>query len=147
MVRNAKLPDAATIMEHRNAGMSNQQIGEKYGVTAEAVRLALKRHGVELPRLRHNHARYIPWHIRADHANDALARRLRILSKQQQGVPLDEREQQTLDDFLSFMNGANPHGLELSVHYSRTDAEGFWLEAKRPGDRDYISPPANPRSR
>lgn len=147
MVRNTKLPEVAVIMEHRSAGMSNNEIGAQYGVTGEAVRLALKRHGVELPRLRNNHAKYIPWRIRADHANDPLVRRLRLYSKRQQGVPLDERDRLMLEEWEDFMRGANPHGLELAVHYDRNDPEGFWLEPKKPGDRDYIAPPIEPRVR
>jgi hypothetical protein len=147
IVRNARLPDISVVLKLLADGMSNRQIGERYEVSGEAVRLALKRHGVQLPRLRNNHAQYIPWHVRSDHANDALVCRLRIYSKHRQGIPLSERDQKILDDFEAFMNGANVYELELSVHYDRTDLEGFWLAPKVAGDRDYIHAPKNPRSR
>lgn len=141
MVRNSKLPDIAMLEEHRTGGMSISEIGDKYGVTGEAVRMAYKRNGVELPRERNDHARFLPWRIRADHAHDLVARRLRALSKREQGGTLKESEEKLLDEWLEWMDGANSHGIPLSVHYDRTDPEGFWFEPRKPGDRDYISPP------
>lgn len=146
MVRNAKLPDVEVVKRHRDEGMSNIDIGNQYGTTGEAVRLALKRAGIEMPPMRINHAHYLPWRIRADHSHDVIARRLRAYSTLQQGGTLDESEQRKLERWMSFMDGANSYGLRLSVHYDRTDREGFWLAPREPGDRDYIHPPENPRT-
>jgi hypothetical protein len=70
-----------------------------------------------------------------------LARRLRAYSKRQQGRKLLTSEARLLDEWIQFMEGGNAAGLPLAVHYDRTDAQGFWLEARRPGDRDFIHPP------
>jgi hypothetical protein len=136
-----KLPDIDVLKAHAEEGMSNQDIGERYGVTSEAVRQAFAKEGIVRTPERASHLHYIPWSIRADHVGDTLARRLRSYSKKQQGRPLTEREERLLDDWVDFMEGSNSFGLPLSVHYSRTDPDGFWLEPRRSGDRDYISPP------
>jgi hypothetical protein len=73
-----------------------------------------------------------------------IARRLRAYSKRQQGKPLSDTESRLLDDWMKFMDGGNSLGIPLSVHYDRSDDEGFWLEPRQPGDRDYISPPVAP---
>jgi biotin operon repressor len=142
LVRNARLPARDVLVELHQAGLSNQEIGDRYGTTREAVRLALKRAGVQVERVRNDHSRYLPWRLRADHTHDVIARRLRSYSKRAQGAPLSPDDARKLAAWEEFMNGANPYGVKLSVHYDRTDDDGFWLEPARPGDRDYISPPA-----
>lgn len=136
-----KLPPGDVLLDMA-ATMTNAEIGDQYGVTAEAVRQALAREGFRRSPDRPSHGRYIPWKVRADHTGDVLARRLRSYSKRQQGKPLNETEERLLDDWLRFMDGGNAFGVQLSVHYDRYDEEGFWLEPRQPGDRDYISPPA-----
>lgn len=142
MASYRKLPSFDVLMQHVKEGLSNREIAELYGVTGEAVRQALERGGFKREADRPNHAHYIPWKIRADHGGDVLLRRLRSYSKRQQGKPLSDTEARLLDEWLRFMEGGNSLGVPLSVHYDRTDADGFWLEPRRPGDRDYISPPA-----
>lgn len=142
MVRNARLPSADVVKQLHEEGLTNKEIGDKYGVTSEAVRRVLKAEGLTAGRQRSDHSYYVPWRLRADHAHDVLAKRLRSYSKRQQGAPLSEDEERKLQNWIEFMDGANPYGLPLSVHYNRMDPEGFWLEPRQPGDRDYISPPA-----
>ena len=141
MASRRKLPEIDELKRLAEAGMSNQDIGEKYGVTGEAVRQAFAKEGIHRTPERASHLYYIPWSVRADHVGDTIVRRLRSYSKKQQGRPLTEREQRLLDEWIDFMEGDNSFGLPLSVHYSRTDPDGFWLEPRRHGDRDYISPP------
>jgi hypothetical protein len=141
MASAKRLPVDAVLIEHAEAGMTNREIGDLYGTSAEAVRQALVRAGYQRKDSRASHSHFLPWKVRADHVSDVLARRLRSYSKRQQGKPLNETEERQLEDWIRFMEGANSYGIPLSVHYSRTDEEGFWLEPKRPGDRDYICPP------
>jgi hypothetical protein len=136
-----KLPTGEALVRHAADGMTNKEIGELYGVTGEAVRQALEKAGFTRDNPRPSHAYYIPWKVRADHVGDVLARRLRAYSKRQQGKQLTETESRLLDEWLKFMDGGNSQGVPLSVHYDRTDDEGFWLEPRQYGDRDYISPP------
>lgn len=136
-----KLPDVSVLLKHVDEGSTNQQIGDRYGTTAEAVRQALAKAGVRRGPERPNHAFYLPWRIRADHVGDVIARRLRAYSKRQQGKPVTETERRLLEEWIRFMDGENSHGIPLSVHYDRTDEAGFWLEPRQTGDRDYISPP------
>lgn len=136
-----RLPPVEVLIELAQQGLTNQEIGDKYGVSGEAVRQALAKAGYRRTTTRPSHARYLPWKIRGDHIGDVLARRLRAYSKRQQGKQLSDTESRLLDDWLKYMDGANPFGLPLSVHYDRQDDEGFWLMPRQPGDRDYISPP------
>jgi hypothetical protein len=141
MASPKKLPSAEVLVEHAEAGMTNQEIAEKYGVTPEAVRQQLVKAGYHRPKVRPSNAYYIPWRLRGDHVGDTIARRLRSYSKRQQGKPLSASEERLLNDWLEYMEGANPTGLPLSVHYDRSDPAGFWLEPRRTGDRDFIHPP------
>lgn len=122
-------------------GLNNQEIGKLYSVSGEAVRQALVQAGIERPNHEApiSHGHYIPWKIRADHTSDVLARRLRSYSKMKQRKPLSDTEKRLLDAFLVFMDGENPDGIPQSVHYDRY--EGWWLEPRQPGDRDYIHLP------
>lgn len=143
MASMRRLPEADVLREHVERGESNREIAEQYGVSGEAVRQALVRSGVERPdhTRRPNHAHYVPWRLRGDHVNDVLARRLRSYSKRMQGRQLSETESRLLDEWVKFMEGDNSLGVPLSVHYERNDDEGFWLEPRLPGDRDFVSPP------
>lgn len=141
MASAKRLPPDDVLIEHAQAGMSNREIGERYGTTGEAVRQALVRAGYQRHDARPSHAHYLPWRIRADHVGDVLARRLRAYSKRQQGKALSDSEARLLDDWIKYMEGNNAYGVPLSVHYDRHDEEGFWLEPRQPGDRDFISPP------
>lgn len=142
MASAKKLPPFDVLLEHvERDRMSNREIADRYGVTGEAVRQALEKGGFRRPTTRPSHAHYIPWKVRADHVGDKLARRLRAYSKRQQGKPLTDTESRLLDAWIRFMEGENADGIPLSVHYDRNDEEGFWLEARAPGDRDFISPP------
>lgn len=141
MSATRRLPSDNVLIKHVEDGMTNREIGELYGTSGEAVRQALQRVGYARPVNRATHGYYIPWTVRADHVGDVLARRLRSYSKRQQGRPLSITEERLLDEWIKFMDGANEYGIPLAVHYSRHDDEGFWLEPRQPGDRDYISPP------
>lgn len=136
-----KLPDPDVLMKHVDEGQTNAEIGQRYGVTGEAVRQALASVGFRRAPERPNHTHYIPWRLRSDHAGDVIARRLRAYSKQRQGKQLSDTERRLLLEWQRFMDGDNSYGIPLSVHYDRTDEEGFWLEPRQAGDRDYISPP------
>jgi hypothetical protein len=142
MARNARLPSPEIVRELHANGLSNREISERYGVTTEAVRINLKRAGVTVPATRTSHVHYIPWRLRSDHTHDVIARRLRDYSRIKQGGTISPDDQRKLDHWMEFMDGANPYGLELSVHYDRLDPDGFWLSPRQPGDRDYIHPPA-----
>jgi hypothetical protein len=135
-----KLPEDTELLRLAESGLTNREIGDQHGTTGEAVRQALARMGYTRD-TRPTHAYYLPWRIRSDHAGDVLARRLRAYSKRQQGKPLTETEGRLLDEWIRFMDGGNALGVPLSVHYERSDDEGFWLEPRRNGDRDFISPP------
>lgn len=135
-----RLPSANVLAELVEKGRSSQEIAELYGVTREAVRQALVRAEIRPSRLRVSHADFLPWRLRADHHHDILAKRLRSYSKLRQGFPLTDDESRLVEQWLAYMDGGNRWGVPLSVHYERH--EGFWLEPRQDGDRDYIHPPA-----
>lgn len=136
-----RLPSPEVLRQHAKDDWTNAQIARYYGVSDEAVRQAFARLGLKRGPERATHARHLPWKVRADHNTDFIARRLRMLSKREQGWPLTASEQRQLDEWLEFMDGGNALGVPLAVHYDRFDPEGFWLEPAVDGDRDYIHPP------
>ena len=138
-----RLPDCDQLRKLVGDGKTRKEIAEMYGVSYESARQALLSCGIEPQRERADMRHYLPWrHRRADHESNVLASRLRSYAKEQQGRPLTESEARLLDEWKQFMDGANRWGLPFSVHYAREDDDGFYLEPRRPGDRDYISPPA-----
>lgn len=141
-----KLPDADVLRKHvENDGMTNRQIAEQYGTTPEAVRQSLLSSGITPPGhgTRVDHTRYLPWpSIRSNHMSHILARRLRAYSKHMQGKPLSVTDKRLLEEWIKYMDGENPLGVPLSVHYNRNDAEGFWLAPRREDDDGPVSPPA-----
>lgn len=141
MAQQRKLPTAKRLIELAEKH-SNQEIADQYGVSAEAVRQALAREGFRREPTRPRHAHYIPWRVRGDHVGDVLAKRLRAYSRREQGFPISESDERLLNEWIDFMEGNNSYGVPLSVHYDRTDREGFWLEPRQAGDRNFISPPA-----
>lgn len=141
MASQRKLPDERTLRGLVDRGQSDNDIGKRYGTSAEAVRQRRIRYGIERESNRTDHSRFIPWKLRADHVGDVIARRLRAYSKRQQGRELLPDEERLLEQWITYMEGGNPTGVPLSVHYLRTDSDGFWLEPRQAGDRDFISPP------
>lgn len=142
-MQTGRSPDKETLKALIESGLTNPEIGARYGVTGEAIRQAAIRYGLTPAGYgtRVNHQDYMPWRrVRADHVGDMLARRLRSYSKRQQGKALRTEEARRLDDWISYMDGQNRWKLPMSVHYSR--AEGFWLEPRRDGDRNYVCPPS-----
>lgn len=135
-----RLPDDGVLLQHAEDGLTNKEIGEKYGVTAEAARRQLARAGFQRPPRPH-HGDYIPWRVRADHVGHLLARRLRAYSKAQQGFPLTDSEERLLTEWQAWMDGDNKWGLPMAVHYDRNDDDGFWVEPAKPGDDHYIHRP------
>jgi hypothetical protein len=137
-----KLPECDVLRQHVDERLTNQSIADRYGVTQEAVRQALTRCGIERPRVRNDFRHYLPWRpVRSNHQRHVLAIRLRSYAKKQQGKELMPHEPALLEEFMAYLDGENAWGVPLSVHYDLDDADGFWLEPRRPGDRDYISPP------
>lgn len=135
-----KLPDSETLRSHVGT-LTNRQIATLYGSTPEAVRLALAKLGVVNGPGRNDHSKYVPWRVKASHARHTFLRYLRAASRREQGIPMTETESRRLDEWIAFMEGENPYHVPLSVHYSQNDPEGFWLEPRREGDRNFISPP------
>lgn len=140
-----KLPDDDKLRDLVKQGKTAKEIADMYGTTQEAARQKLVALGLRPSRLpgRVSHERYVPWQqMNANHQKHILVRYLRDYSRRVQGVDLTEDRAFKLNEFIRFMEGDNPGGVPLSVHYNRHDPEGFWTEARKPGDRDYIHPPS-----
>jgi hypothetical protein len=141
--RNRKLPSLEVIKALLAEGLSYREIGVRYGCSGEAVRQFSVRHGIAPPSTKTHHKQYMPWVLNLNHAGDFIALCLRAYSKSKQGVKLSDREARDLPAFVAYLDGANPQGIPLSVHYDRLDSEGWWLEPRQPGDHDYIHPPVS----
>lgn len=145
MASNKKLPDCTTLAEHARNKMTRKEISLLYGVTPEAVRQAFIACGIEYETQKPNYSRFIPWRVRADHVGHPMHKMLRRYAKKQLGREMRPNEERLLEKWIKMMEGENYTSLPLSVHYNRMDDDGFWLEPKRPEDRDFIHPPAEPR--
>lgn len=142
-----RLPDDGTMLAHLDSGMTYQDIASRYHVSREAVRQRCVKMGVKKTE-RLDHRDFIPWKgIRTDHNDNVLLKRLREYSHLRQGRELAPGRQRLLEKWIDWMDGKNAWGVPLAVHYSWTDEEGFWCEPRRPGDKDYVSPPIEARTR
>lgn len=141
MAYSRRLPGPDKLRKHVEDGLTNRQIGELYGVSGESVRQQLERNGIQRPRRHPDHSKYLPWTIRADHAGNLIANRLRSYSKQQQRLPLSSSAERLLEEWKSWMDGGNRWGVPMSVCYSQDERDGFWIQPRQPGDEHYIHIP------
>ncbi|MDQ3222018.1 MAG: hypothetical protein M3Q75_00845 [Gemmatimonadota bacterium] len=134
------LPAAEVLRAELNTtGMTYEQVGRKYGVTKQAVSMALRRANLSDP-TRHSqpwtdYRAYIPWRIPNELSNHTLIRLLRLYARRQERLPLDAAETERLNRWLQYMDRE-----KLVVAYGPRD--GFRLVPQRTGDRHYVRRPA-----
>lgn len=98
---------------------------------------------VEQPR-RLQHKKYIPWSVSRAHAHDGIARALRAMSGEEQGVPLDPRstlyQVRNLREILAETDRKAPHGWVVDYNSD----EGFFLVPRKPSIDDPSLPIRRP---
>jgi hypothetical protein len=119
-------PSDEKLRELLDQGLTQKEIGERYGVRRQTVGYWVKRAGLSNRATAITHKDYLPWNVRDTDHHDSIARALRWYSTLQQGGELDyvaKREVQRLLDFLKARN--------VVVNYDRD--RGFFLVPRKPG--------------
>lgn len=97
------LPDSGTLLQLKAQKWTNRQIAERYGVTENAVYLALRSvPGATTKRPRYDE--FIPWRVKSEHLWTVPANMLRLLARQAGGEELPQRRLTTLTGWLKKMD-------------------------------------------
>lgn len=148
MPARAKLPGDDVLRKLVEQGLTDAEIGERYGASGSAVQQ--RRMRAKPPILRPKdpnrlgHKQYVPWRIRNAHRTDELHKILIRYSNRMQGRPAllkpdntpSEKAERELDLWMAFMDGANEDRQQYSVYYDYQ--RGFWIDPRQPGDKNYI---------
>jgi transcriptional regulator with XRE-family HTH domain len=133
-----KLPDGDVLKALRQQGMTYEEIGEQYGVTAGAVYWQLANAGVV--KTRPDHSKYLPWKVKTEHAHCRPATMLRYLSRREQGHTIPAVKERMLDKWLAEVKEA-----DVVVCYGRdippnpaSPTGGFYYSKRRPEDGDNL---------
>ncbi|MBK3559331.1 hypothetical protein JHN55_22960 [Streptomyces sp. MBT56] len=118
--------------------MTYEEIGNLYGVTKGAVYLQLR--DAKISKSRPDHSKYIPWTVRAEHAQARPNGMLRLYSRRAQGEELPAVKARMLDKWLAEIKAAN-----VVVCYHRemvpnpaSPAGGWYYSKRRPEDGDNL---------
>ncbi len=147
----ALLPDSGTLKKHREAGMSYDEIAERYGVTRGAVYQRLRAiPGVVTPR--RDHKSLIPWTVKVEHQYEYPAMMLRLLGRELRGEPIPEDKDRMLQKWKHQMKSAGcvvdydpnigpilPSG---ETNWASPRRGGWRYVARQDGDAEWIRPPA-----
>jgi hypothetical protein len=94
------------LLELKRNGMTYVQIAKRYGVTENAVYLALlKVPGGTKPRPRYDE--FIPWRVKSEHLHAVPATMLRCLAREAAGETLPQRRKTTLEGWLKRVREAD----------------------------------------
>jgi transcriptional regulator with XRE-family HTH domain len=133
-VRQRALPEDEELKRLRAEGLSYAAIGERYGVTREAVSQAFARRKLAPPQ-RKKYALYIPWTVREAHQFDVQNRILRLYARRDMGEELPPMEAKRLDNFLREMAKR-----DLVITYDREDGWGYTRRLPEDGARIFRHP-------
>ncbi|MFE0648512.1 hypothetical protein ACFVZH_07995 [Streptomyces sp. NPDC059534] len=114
--------------------MTYDEIAEMYGVTRGAVYLQLR--DSKQTSKRPDHSKYIPWTVKAGHAQARPNAMLRLFSRREQGETLPEVKERMLDKWLAEIKEA-----DVVVCYNReqvpnpaSNTGGWYYSKRRPSD-------------
>lgn len=130
-----RVPDCKTLRRLVAAGMTQQQIAdwtlENMGndVSRSAIGQAMIRCGLRSANPRDRYVEELPWRVLDRHGQHRLAKRLRLLGRENAGRPLAKDEQGMLRKFKEGLDRAN-----ASVHYDPDYPEGFIATPRREGE-------------
>lgn len=124
--------------------MTSREIAAMYGVTENAVYLALR----DVPggtTKRPRHEDFLPWRIKAEHLWAVPAVMLRLLARRSKGEELPQRRQVTLNGWLKKMDAEGlvvDYDPEQGPTHASPKYGGFRYVKRRPEDGDgYIRRP------
>lgn len=121
------LPDVPTLLRQVDRGMTHQEIADTYGVSRQAVTLALK--GAVTPRVSR---RTWPWEVQPRHKSGWLYEAISFyMIAQTKERPLTERQRQRLTSFMDMIDRLPG---DLVVDYYPNSAAGFRLRERQDTD-------------
>lgn len=130
------LPDPDVIRKLLEAGMTQREVADAYGVTKQAVSFHVRKRNLRPAPPRYD--AYIPWHVTADHLNAHRYHMLQAYARQREGLPLKPIATRQLAGFLRKLGRLN-----AVVDYN--DEDGFYLVPRRPGiDEGHVRNPLVP---
>lgn len=119
-------PSPETLKGLLDAGVTQREIGERYGVTRQTVYYWIKRAGLGVRPAGMSHKDFLPWDVKAEDHHDSIARALRWYSTKQQGGDLDPVARREVERLLEFLKEE-----KVVVDYSRE--RGFHFRRRKPG--------------
>lgn len=144
MARPRILPDADELHQLRVVeGKTYAEIAEKFGVTKEAVRLALTQARLTKPRPRY--AEEIPWVVAIEHSNDYRLSMLRTAARLEHGLPVPEYKARYVRNWIENLKRPRPDAPNgVVIDYDRDFyAEGFAYVPRESGDEWLIRRPSD----
>lgn len=129
-----KLPDARTLLELRERGMTLASIAALYGVTEGGVQRALERANLNLGR--RTYRDILPWAIAPEHRSTAIMGHIRVLARQRSGQDVPADRLRLLHEWLDWLDGQS---LVLNYHPEAppnpaSRKGGFYYMDRRPAD-------------
>ena len=119
-------PSDDVLRELIDAGVTQREIGERYGVKRQTVGYWIKRAGLGTRSAGRSHKDYLPWDVKAEDHHDSIARALRWYSTREQGGDLDPVAKREVERLLEFLKEE-----KVVVDYERD--RGFFFRRRKPG--------------
>jgi hypothetical protein len=142
MARPRKLPEDRELRKLLRSGLTYAEIGERFGVTAQAVSDLANRGGLNIAPRRVSLKEYIPWRVPTEHHDNYLRRMLGLYGRQRTGGVLSAKQAGQLKLFMETMDAAFD-GKGGVVQYDPEHPEGpFIVVPRRPRvDKHYVRKP------
>lgn len=113
------------------SGMTQQEVGDHFGVTQAAVADAIRRDRIKFTYENQPKDRAMPWRVRPEHQNKYLARMLRAAHRRDQGLTNAPPIERMLESFLT-----SAERDDFVITYDPDTEDGFFRVQRRPGVDD-----------
>lgn len=138
-----KVPDLRILQGLSELGLTNEQIAERYGVTAAGVQRALDRGRARAGRPTYRDI--LPWVVEPEHHRSAVMAHVRVLLRQRSGQEVPLEEVRALHAWLDWVQR---RGLVLNYHPEAppnraSPAGGFYYMDRLPSDEWIIRRPVS----
>lgn len=119
-------PGKETLERLITGGLTQEKIGERYGVTRSTVSYWMRSVGISRGVTGMNHKEVLPWDMKAADHQDGIARALRWYNRDRHGEELDAMQRREMQRLLTYLERR-----QVVVDYTRED--GFVLRPRDPG--------------
>lgn len=112
-------------------GITQREVGERFGVTQAAIADAIRRGRIKFEYVNQPKDRAMPWRVKPEHQQKYLARMLRAAHRQEQGLTNAPPIARMLKSFLE-----SAERDDFVVTYEPDTEDGFFRVTRRPGVDD-----------